>query len=326
MNIDNHIEFIKSTVFHELGHLTGYCLANKFVSTKLGNVKSFEIGFLKNCVVPESSFYHIELDLLKEMDRLKNATKNVPRTVAWFVEVIFGCTFQSIIEKKPFQNCFGFGQNFDGHIDFSNLSIVRNVSNFMWNFDEIYELQSEIEKSLIDENFVQNLEPIANTLLEKIREKHSNQIHLNQSEMKELVEKIDKNISEKLITEYKRIIDKYSFRFSTEPDFVAELKYRKPDESGNSKSVKSGYKTSFKFDFSEIQTLGSQRFIRRNFAQTGETVLAEIKIDSTDFLKKNLKNGAMFDFREGSNIIGFGKIIKILNKDLERKNVSHNIG
>lgn len=322
MNIEQKLEYIKSTVFHELGHLTGYCLASKFEETDLGNVKSFEIGFPKNFVVPEKSFYHIEIDLLKEQSRIEKATENIPRTVAWFIEVISGCTFQSIVEKKHFKSCFGFGENFDGNIDFSNLATVRNVSSFNWNFDELYELQTEFLKVLIDNNFIENLEPIVQELLNRISTAPLLQLQLNPTEIENLVNKIDKSISKKLLTDYKEIVDKYTFIFSRKADFIAELKYRTSEEGGRTTNANSGYRPTIKFDFSDIQISGSQRFIRRNFAVPGETVVAEIRVASTDFLKNKLEAGTIFDFREGSHIIGFGTIINVVNKDLELKKAS----
>ncbi|WP_148305621.1 hypothetical protein [Dokdonia sp. MED134] len=317
MNIEEKLEYIKSTVFHELGHLTGYCLASKFEETNLGNVKSFEVGFPKNIVVPEKSFYHIELDLLKEQNRIKKETENIPRTVAWFIEVICGCTFQAIVEEKHFKSCFGFGDSFDGHIDFSNLAVVRNVSSFNWNFDELQELQNEFLKALIDNNFVQNLEPIVQELLDRIRVAPLLQLELNPSDIESLANQINENIPQKLLTNYKEIVDKYTFIFSRKADFIAELKYRTSEEGGRTTNANSGYRPAIKFDFSENQTSGSQRFIRRNFAIPGETVVAEIRVASTEFLKNKLEKGTAFDFREGSRIIGFGKIIEVVNKDLE---------
>ncbi|WP_100616419.1 EF-Tu C-terminal domain-related protein [Confluentibacter citreus] len=317
MNIEQKLEYIKSTVFHELGHLTGYCLASKYEETDLGNVKSFEIGFPKNIVVPTKSFYHIELDLLKEQDRIKKETENIPRTVAWFIEVISGCTFQSIVEKKHFKSCFGFGNNFDGHLDFSNLAIVRNVSSFNWNFDELHELQNEFLKTLIDHSFVQNLEPIVQELLNRIRLAPLLQLKLNPSEIENLTNQIHNSIPKKLLNDYKEIVDKYTFVFSRKADFIAELKYRTTEEGGRTTNAKSGYRPTIKFDFSDIQTSGSQRFMNRNFAIPGQTVVAEIRVASTDFLKNKLEEGTAFDFREGSRIIGFGKVIKVVNQNLE---------
>ncbi|QXP58184.1 hypothetical protein [Olleya sp. HaHaR_3_96] len=317
MNIEQKLEYIKSTVYHELGHLTGYCLASKFEDTDLGNVKTFEIGFPKNIVVPAKSFYHVEHDLLKEQERIKKETENIPRTIAWFIEVISGCTFQSIVEKKHFKSCFGPTNNFNGYLDFSNLAIVRNVSSFYWNFDELQELQSELLKTLIDSEFVQKLEPIVQKLLDGIKSAPLLQLKLKPSEIENLTNQINEIIPIKLLTDYKEIVNKYTFTFSKKADFIAELKYRTTEEGGRTTNVHSGYRPTIKFDFSDLQTSGSQRFIRRNFAMPGETVVAEINVASTDFLTNKLEKGTVFDFREGSRIIGFGTVIKVVNEDLE---------
>ena len=96
-------------------------------------------------------------------------------------------------------------------------------------------------------------------------------------------------------------------------DFIAILKYRTTEEGGRSTSVKSGYRPTIKFPFSTMQTSGMQNFINKDYVMPGETIEAEIRILSVDFLKYQLYENLEFDFREGNRIIGTGKIIKVIN-------------
>jgi len=101
------------------------------------------------------------------------------------------------------------------------------------------------------------------------------------------------------------------------PDFIAELYYRTTEEGGRKTPVfATGYRPQVKFPFIEMQTSGQQTFLNKDIVYPGETVIAEIAIISPQFFFNKLNIGSEFDFREGSRIIGTGKIIEILNQDL----------
>jgi elongation factor Tu len=65
-----------------------------------------------------------------------------------------------------------------------------------------------------------------------------------------------------------------------------------------------------------MQTSGQQKFIGVDKADPGDIVKAEIAILSPHFFLKQLFVGIEFEFREGSRIVGTGKILEILNRDL----------
>ena len=100
-------------------------------------------------------------------------------------------------------------------------------------------------------------------------------------------------------------------------DFIALLKYKKTEEGGRKSYALSGYRPAIKFPFSEMQTSGIQTFIDKEKVFPGDTVKAEIKILSEEYFKYQLCENLEFDFREGPNIIGTGKIISILNPKLK---------
>jgi translation elongation factor EF-Tu-like GTPase len=103
-------------------------------------------------------------------------------------------------------------------------------------------------------------------------------------------------------------------------DFIAVLKYHAAEEDGRSTPAYSGYRPHVKFDFEEMQTSGQQVFIGKETVLPGDTVTAEITIASPKIFKNQLSCGMVFEFREGAKIIGTGRIIKILNSELNTLN------
>ena len=101
------------------------------------------------------------------------------------------------------------------------------------------------------------------------------------------------------------------------PDFIAILKYRTAEEGGRKTAIYSGYRPDIKFPFDNMLTCGFQTFIDQEKVFPGESVRAEIKIIATEYFKGQLFENLEFDFREGSNIIGTGKILEIVNPILK---------
>ncbi len=102
-----------------------------------------------------------------------------------------------------------------------------------------------------------------------------------------------------------------------EPDFIANLKYRTAEEGGRKTAAISGYRPDIKFPFDEMLTCGFQTFIGQEKVLPGESVKAEIKIIAAEYFKGQLYENLEFDFREGQNIIGTGKISEIINQNLK---------
>ncbi|MDQ0966001.1 hypothetical protein QFZ20_001404 [Flavobacterium sp. W4I14] len=101
----------------------------------------------------------------------------------------------------------------------------------------------------------------------------------------------------------------YEFeRKNSQSDFIATLTYRTTEEGGRKTPAKTGYRSQIKFDFDEMQTSGQQLFIDCEWVYPGEKVDAEIKIVSADYFAGRLTEGMEFEFREGSSIMGIGKI------------------
>lgn len=107
-----------------------------------------------------------------------------------------------------------------------------------------------------------------------------------------------------------------------ETDFIAILNYRTPEEGGRKTAAHSGYRPSIKFPFDEMLTSGVQIFIGQENVLPGESVKAEIKIIATEYFKGRLFEDLEFDFREGPNIIGTGKILEIRNPILKANRIT----
>ena len=99
-------------------------------------------------------------------------------------------------------------------------------------------------------------------------------------------------------------------------DFIAELKYLTTEEGGRQTPAFSGYRSQVKFDFDEMQTSGQQTFLNKDTVYPGDAVQAAIRIVAVEHFAHTLTVGMTFEFREGSRLIGTGKITDILNERL----------
>lgn len=108
-----------------------------------------------------------------------------------------------------------------------------------------------------------------------------------------------------------------NFNLKIKPDFIAILKYKTTEEGGRKTAAYSGYRPDIKFPFDKKLTCGFQTFMNQKKVFPGESVKAEIKINSPEYFKGQLFEDLEFDFREGQNIVGTGKILEILNPILK---------
>ena len=107
-------------------------------------------------------------------------------------------------------------------------------------------------------------------------------------------------------------------------DFIAELEFLTTEKSGRKSPAHSGYRPHIEFDnYPEYLTSGQQTYIGQEIAELGTTVKAEIAILGTEYFANRLYNNMEFKFCEGSRIIGFGKIIEIVNPNLELESTTN---
>ena len=114
-----------------------------------------------------------------------------------------------------------------------------------------------------------------------------------------------------------KILNKYEIEYR-KVDFIAELNYLETENGGRKTLANSGYRPQVKFDFTENTSSGFQTFIEKESVNPGEKVIAKIKVLSPRFFDKQLYEGIEFKFVEGKQIMGNGKIIEIINNNLEK--------
>ena len=72
------------------------------------------------------------------------------------------------------------------------------------------------------------------------------------------------------------------------------------------------------FNFDNYKTSARQIYIGTDYAFPGDVVNAEIDILSQEYFCRKLKVGMGFNLYEGLQIVGTGKIVKIVNEELIR--------
>ncbi|GGG30805.1 hypothetical protein GCM10011344_34680 [Dokdonia pacifica] len=101
-------------------------------------------------------------------------------------------------------------------------------------------------------------------------------------------------------------------------DFIAELEFLTSEQGGRNTPAHSNYRPHIEFEnYPEYLTSGNQTYIGKENVEPGEKVKAKIAILGTEYFSKRLYDNMKFKFCEGSRIIGFGKIIEIINTDLK---------
>ena len=193
---------IKPILIHEFGHLFGYCLANKSEITFFCKPSKIDLGY-HNFITPSQKIYHIE-NLLSEMKDVFEETKNVKRTIAWFLEVISGCDFETEFEKTNFSDCFCFISNCTGSLDFGNLSVIRPLSYFNWTFEDIFDLQIEYRNLLNQFGIYEKIKIIVEDFL-KVNGQKDFYI-IENVELDKYENELSKYISEEMYSSYLKLI------------------------------------------------------------------------------------------------------------------------
>ncbi|ROI06707.1 hypothetical protein EGI16_02035 [Chryseobacterium sp. G0240] len=195
-------------IYHEIGHVFGYCLANKDENLKLGDINSVCIGFEKNYVGCYSSLYHFK-GKEEGNTKIKNNTKNFERTIAWIIEVVSGCTFQALFEKVNFIKCFGPEYGKSGQLDAFNIIAIRPYSSFKFTYHTVLKIQNEYEKLLIGYNVIEKIKPIINEIKIIISKSPNFQIDFEKSEIEIYVSKCNELITTEFYSDYKKLIQNF---------------------------------------------------------------------------------------------------------------------
>lgn len=196
------------TIYHELGHVFGYCLANKNKRTYLGELLEVSIGLKKSAVILANSYYHYEKPQ-KNIEAIRFNTSNKERTVAWFIEVISGCTFQAIYEDKDFDLCFGGEEYKIGYVDYSNVANIARYSSFYYSIQEICTMQKKYHHFLLNNKILDFFESKVDEFVSMLLKSSECQLSLNSQEIGELVTYIDENINEEIVNQYFEIVESF---------------------------------------------------------------------------------------------------------------------
>ncbi len=149
-------------------------------------------------------------------------------------------------------------------------------------------------------------------------ENHNSWRHESGSSISELIKLSNVELNE---TDFEKILNIILKKYEDEyrkVDFIAEINYLETENGGRKSKANSGYRPQVKFDFTENTSSGFQTFIDKEYVNPGEKVKAKIKVVSPSFFDKQLYEGIEFKFIEGNQVIGNGKIIEIINNNLEK--------
>ena len=217
---------IKGKVYHELGHLFGYLLSYGEDNNSLGHVEKINIGFELSSVVPSHSLYHvIDLNNKNELEILKYNLMNKKRTIAWFIEVIAGCTFESICKNKELYNCFNDRQG-NGSIDYMNINKIKDKFAYGVTMYDFNTLGLEFKTICVKHNIIPLVHSIANELFDNVIANNNKQHSVTGKELTKLEYKLNKIISNEMRTDYNDLIEKWLIYFSTPNDIPIFIPYQ----------------------------------------------------------------------------------------------------
>lgn len=99
------------------------------------------------------------------------------------------------------------------------------------------------------------------------------------------------------------------------PEIEAEIYYLTSEEGGRWTPIFNGYRGQFYYDGNNSDA--PQEFIDKNICNPGEKVKVKLQTASPKFHIGKLWIGKEFETREGSRIVGRGKITKLIRNDFE---------
>ena len=99
----------------------------------------------------------------------------------------------------------------------------------------------------------------------------------------------------------------------TNPELEADIYYLTTDEGGRKTPVATSYRGQFHYDNHDWDAM--QQFLDKEWCEPGDTVKVLLQTASPYFHCGNFYIGKEFEIREGSKIVGKGKISKVLRQD-----------
>ena len=202
----------QNTICHELGHVIGYCLSFSQSNTNLGNILHVRIGSSINEVVPLNNSFHVaQINENEDLERKirENITKK-ELVIAWFIEVLLGCTFQSLYEKKDFEKCFdekGLGKK-----DLENINDFLEFSELKVDIKFLLAIQKDLVQIIEYYKIIESLDPLIEEIVEDLIESNTVQLIFKSDNLDLLIEKLNRIISTEFLGDYIKIVNKYSIK------------------------------------------------------------------------------------------------------------------
>lgn len=211
----DRLEQGKGIIYHELGHLFGYILANANETTTLGEVDKFVIGLSeKPHVDPKIYLYHLNPASKEDVNRVYNNTKNIPKTLAWVCEVLLGCITQCTFEVVNFTDCYGQWSNGErkmGYQDSINISLMNNSAS-AYRFDKPFfeSLRKELEEFVKSKNIVDKLSSYVQQIQNEISKTDDFQKTYEGDDLELLYNSVSEILDDDMKLSYLEMINRYS--------------------------------------------------------------------------------------------------------------------
>jgi hypothetical protein len=106
--------------------------------------------------------------------------------------------------------------------------------------------------------------------------------------------------------------DRSNFKL-TNPELEADIYYLTTNEGRRQTPVATSYRRQFHYDNHDWDAM--QQFLDKEWCELGETVKVLLQTASPDFHCGKIFVGKEFEIREGSKVVGKGKISKVLRQD-----------
>jgi hypothetical protein len=101
----------------------------------------------------------------------------------------------------------------------------------------------------------------------------------------------------------------------TNPELEADIYYLSTDEGGRKTSVATSYRGQFHYDNHDWDAM--QQFLGKEWCELGDTVKVLLQTASPNFHCGKFFVGKEFEIKEGSKVVGRGKISKVLREDFK---------
>lgn len=205
------IKEIKEVIYHELGHVLVYLLANAQEDTSLGHIRYVILGNRTNAVVPCDNLYYCEIG--NPNNHITENSKNIKRTLCWIILQFSGCLFESHYEGGNIDDCFCSKIGSSGQKDYDNLHYLKYYSSITITDEDVARLKNKFIAFLEDYAMFEKM----NNYLEHFLSVFGTNAFYTfaEDEIDILLEEItDHTLNEEIILAFHRMINEEQFNFN----------------------------------------------------------------------------------------------------------------